>query len=292
MPWLIAILGLIVSLLATAAISFARSAQRRALQIADQMTSDLQASQAELARSNEELERFAFLASHDLQQPLRTVNGFLQLLQLRHGDELKGRAKEYVEYAVRGTRQMSTLIDDLLTYSRAGRNDRAPEPVSLDRVWDAALEQLQASIEDSGATVTRGSLPTISADASQMTQLFANLIGNGVKYRGDAAPEVHAEARRVPDGWEVSVRDNGIGIDPKDHDKIFGMFRRLHGDERFEGTGLGLALVKRIVENAGGTIRVESALGEGSTFLITLPDTAAQPEQRAGGDSVEAVGAR
>ncbi|HEV2812141.1 MAG TPA: CHASE domain-containing protein [Solirubrobacteraceae bacterium] len=280
MPWLIAILGLVVALLATAAISLARSAQRRAVLIADQITADLQASQAELARSNEELERFAFLASHDLQQPLRTVNGFLQLLELRHGSELKGRAKEYVEYALRGTRQMSTLIDDLLTYSRAGRSERAPEAVDLNRAWDAALEQLQATIEDSRATVTRGELPTVSADAGQMTQLFANLIGNGVKYRGDAPPEVHAEARRSPGGWEVSVRDNGIGIDPKDHDKIFGMFRRLHGDERFEGTGLGLALVKRIVENAGGSIRVESALGEGSTFFITLPDNVAQPAQR------------
>jgi signal transduction histidine kinase len=288
MPWLIAVLGLIVALLASAAVTLARSAQRRAVLIADQMTADLQASQAELARSNEELERFAFLASHDLQQPLRTVNGFLQLLQLRHGDELRGRAKEYVEYAVRGTRQMSTLIDDLLTYSRAGRNDRAPEPVSLNRVWDAALEQLQATIEDSGATVTRGDLPTVSADAGQMTQLFANLIGNGIKYRGDAPPEVHGEARRVPEGWEISIRDNGIGIDPKDHDKIFGMFRRLHGDERFEGTGLGLALVKRIVENAEGEIRVESALGEGSTFVITLPHTATQPAAQPEGETVAA----
>ncbi|MDQ4124172.1 MAG: ATP-binding protein, partial [Actinomycetota bacterium] len=288
MPWLIAILGLVVAMLATAAVSFARSAQRRAVDIADQMTADLQASQAELARSNEELERFAFLASHDLQQPLRTVNGFLQLLELRHGDELKGRAKEYVEYALRGTRQMSTLIDDLLTYSRAGRNDRAPEAVDLNRVFDAAVEQLQATIEDSGATVTRGDLPTVCADAGQMTQLFANLVGNGVKYRGDAPPEVTVSARRTQDGWEVAVRDNGIGIDPKHHEKIFGMFRRLHGDERFEGTGLGLALVKRIVENAGGTIRVESAVGEGSTFLITLPGNVAQPEPRPEGETVGA----
>lgn len=274
-PWLILILGIVVAALAAAAVSFARSAQARAVKLADQMTADLQASQTELARSNEELERFAFLASHDLQQPLRTVNGFLQLLELRHGDELKGRAREYVEYALRGTRQMSTLIDDLLTYSRAGRNDRAPENVSLDQVWDAAVEQLQAIIEESGATVTRGDLPTISADRGQMTQVFANLIGNGVKYRGDAPPEVHAEARWVADGWEVSIRDNGIGIDPKDHDKIFGMFRRLHGDDRFEGTGLGLALVKRIVESTGGTIRVESEVGEGSTFVVRLPPPAA-----------------
>ena len=271
MPWLIAVLGLVVALLATAAISFARSAQRRALAIADQMTADLQASEAELARSNEELERFAFLASHDLQQPLRTVNGFLQLLQLRHGDELKGRAKEYVEYAVRGTRQMSTLIDDLLTYSRAGRNDRAPEAVALERVWDAAVEQLQATIEDSGATVTRGPLPTICADAGQMTQLFANLIGNGVKYRGDAAPEVHAEARRVEAGWEVSVRDNGIGIDPQYSERVFALFQRLHTRAAYPGTGIGLAISRKIVERMGGRIWVESTPGAGSTFFFTLP---------------------
>jgi signal transduction histidine kinase len=291
MPWLIAILGLAVAMLATAAISFARSAQRRAVALADQMTSELQASRTELARSNEELERFAFLASHDLQQPLRTVNGFLQLLELRHGNELKGRAREYVEYALRGTRQMSTLIDDLLTYSRAGRSERAPESVSLDRAWDAAVEQLQATIGESGATVTRGDLPTVCADAGQMTQVFANLIGNGVKYRRDAPPEVHAEARRTPGGWEIAIRDNGIGIDPKDHDKIFGMFRRLHGDERFEGTGLGLALVKRIIENAEGAIRVESQVGEGSTFLITLPDRVTQPAPEPSSEG-EAVGAR
>ena len=292
-PWLILILGIVVAALAAAAVSFARSAQARAATLAEQMTADLQASQRELARSNEELERFAFLASHDLQQPLRTVNGFLQLLELRHGSELKGRAREYVEYALRGTRQMSTLIDDLLTYSRAGRNDRAPEDVPLDQVWDAAVEQLQATIEESGATVTRADLPTICADRGQMTQVFANLIGNGVKYRGDAPPEVHAEATRVAEGWEVAVRDNGIGIDPKDHDKIFGMFRRLHGDDRFEGTGLGLALVKRIVENTGGTIRVDSEAGRGSVFLLTLPaDHGGGPQPAAQRDGDAAVGAR
>ena len=288
-PWVIAGLGLLLALLAGAAVHYARTAEARAVALADRMTADLQSSEAELARSNEELERFAFLASHDLQQPLRTVNGFLQLLELRHGSELKGRAREYVEYALRGTRQMSTLIEDLLTYSRAGRSDRAPQAVDLNRAWDAACEQLQATMEDSAASVTRGTLPTVAGDAGQMTQLFANLIGNGVKYRGDEPPEVHAEARRVTEGWEIAVRDNGIGIDPKDHDKIFGMFRRLHGDERFEGTGLGLALVKRIVENAGGTIRVESAVGEGSTFLITLPAGPPQPAQEPADEKVGAA---
>ena len=273
-PWLIALLGLMVSSLAAAAVHYARTAERRAIALADSMTEDLQESRAELARSNEELERFAFLASHDLQQPLRTVSGFLQLLELRHGDELQDRAKEYVEYARRGTKQMSTLIDDLLAYSRAGRNDRPPEPVDLNRTWDAAVEQLRATIDETEATVTRGDLPTVEGDPGQLTQVFANLIGNGIKYRGDVIPNVAGYAERVQDGWEIKVRDNGIGIDEADQEKIFGMFRRLHGDDRYEGTGMGLALVKRIVERTGGTISVTSQKGEGSCFVVRLPEHA------------------
>ena len=270
-PWLIALLGILLSVLAAAAVHFARSAEARAVALADRRTRDLRESQAELARSNEELERFAFLASHDLQQPLRTVSGFLQLLELRHGEELSGRAREYVEYARRGTKQMSTLIDDLLAYSRAGRHDRPPVPVDLNRAWDAAVEQLQATIDETGATVTRGELPTVPGDPGQMTQVFANLVGNGIKYRGDVTPRVEGEAIRVDGGWEIGVRDNGIGIDPTDQEKIFGMFRRLHGDDRYEGTGMGLALVKRIVERSGGEIRVESERGRGSRFVVFLP---------------------
>jgi signal transduction histidine kinase len=271
-PWLIALLGLVVSLLAAGTVHFATTAQRRAVALAERMTEDLRSSRNELQRSNEELERFAFLASHDLQQPLRTVSGFLQLLDQQFRGDLPDRAAQYVDQALRGSRHMSSLIEDLLEYSRAGRSDRPLVPVDLDRAWDSAVVQLGASIEDADARVERADLPVVSGDPAQMEQVFANLIGNAVKYRGEAAPQVRASARRVHGDWEVAVEDNGIGIDPRDHERIFGMFRRLHSQDEYEGTGLGLALVKRIVERAGGQIRVESEPGSGSRFVLRLPD--------------------
>ena len=271
-PWLIAILGLLVSLLAAGAVDLAVSQRRRAVALAERMTEDLRVSRNELARSNEELERFAFLASHDLQQPLRTVSGFLQLLDHQHGDLLDESAREYVDQALRGTKDMSQLIDDLLEFSRAGRGDRPLVPVPLSEAWDHAVGQLRATIEETRADVDREELPTVPGDPSQMTQLFANLIGNAVKYRGDAPPVVRGSAARVDGGWEVAVQDNGIGIDPADHERIFGMFRRLHTGERYEGTGVGLALAKRIVERTGGDIRVESERGRGARFVVRFPD--------------------
>lgn len=268
-PWLIATLGLVVSLLAGGIVGALAAAGRRAEALADQMT-------IELKRSNEELERFAFLASHDLQQPLRTVSGFVQLLERQYGGQLDAAAHEYIDHALRGTRQMGTLIDDLLTYSRVTRDDRPLTPVPLDDVWDAAVAQLKATIEAEGATVERGTLPVVDGDRGQLVQVFANLIGNAVKYRGEEAPAVTADARPVTGGWEIAIQDNGIGIDPADHDRIFEMFRRLHTEEEFEGTGVGLALVRRIVEHSNGTIRVESARGSGSRFVLTLPATKAQ----------------
>ena len=263
-PILIAVLGALVSLLAGAVVASATSGRRQAL-------ADLEASRNELARSNEELERFAFLASHDLQQPLRTVSGFLELLMRQQGEQLDDRGRQYVDMALRGTRQMSALITDLLTYSRVSREDRPLEPVALDEAWDAAVGQLQAMIEESGAEVTRGPLPVVESDQGQMTQLFANLISNAVRYRGDAAPTVRADAERVNGGWEVAVQDNGIGIAPRDQAMIFEMFRRLHADDEIEGTGVGLALVKRIAERSGGDIAVESEPGHGARFVLTLP---------------------
>ena len=263
-PWLIGILGLVVSLLAGSIVHALATARRRAQNLAEQMTE-------ELKRSNEELERFAFLASHDLQQPLRTVSGFVQLLDRQYGDQLDAPAREYVDHALRGTKQMGTLIDDLLAYSRVSRDDRPLAPVPLDDAWDAAVEQLSATIESTEATVRRGELPVVDGDRGQLVQVFANLIGNAVKYRGEAAPEVKAEARRVNGVWEIAVQDNGIGIDPRDHERIFEMFRRLHTEDEFEGTGVGLALAKRIVERSGGDIRVESNRGVGSRFVLVLP---------------------
>ena len=276
-PWLIAVLGLLVSLLAAGAVDLAVSQRRRAVALAERMTEDLRVSRNELARSNEELERFAFLASHDLQQPLRTVSGFLQLLEHQHGERLDDSAREYVDQALRGTKDMSQLIDDLLEFSRAGRGDRPLVAVPLSQAWDNAVGQLRATIEESGADIAREELPTVPGDPSQMTQLFANLIGNAVKYRGDAPPVVRGSAARVDGGWEVAVQDNGIGIDPADHERIFGMFRRLHSGERYEGTGVGLALAKRIAERTGGDIRVESEPGRGARFIVRFPDEAKAP---------------
>ena len=263
-PVLIAALGALVSLLAGAVVASATSGRRRAL-------ADLEASRNELARSNEELERFAFLASHDLQQPLRTVSGFLELLVHQQRDKLDERAHQYIDMALRGTRQMSALITDLLTYSRVSRDDRPLEPVPLDEAWDAAVGQLQAMIAESEAEISRGALPVVESDRGQMTQLFANLISNAMRYRSEAPPAVRADALRIDGEWEVAVQDNGIGIDPRDQETIFEMFRRLHADDEIEGTGVGLALVKRIAERSGGTVAVESAPGRGSKFVIRLP---------------------
>jgi signal transduction histidine kinase len=263
-PVLIAVLGALVSLLAGAVVASATSGRRKAL-------ADLEASRNELARSNEELERFAFLASHDLQQPLRTVSGFLELLVRQKGDDLDARGHQYVDMALRGTKQMSALINALLTYSRVSRDDRPLEPVRLDEAWDAAVAQLQAMIAEADAEVTRGPLPVVDGDPAQMTQLFANLISNAVRYRGETAPTIRAEATRANGEWVVAVEDNGIGIEPRDQQTIFEMFRRLHSDDEIEGTGVGLALVKRIAERSGGEVAVESEPGRGSRFLLKLP---------------------
>ena len=274
-PWFILGSGLALGLLAGAFVHTATLGRRRAL-------AELESSRNELKRSNEELERFAFLASHDLQQPLRTVSGFLQLLVRQQGDRMDERAREYVDHALRGTKQMSSLIGDLLAYSRVARDDRPLEIVPLEEAWDRAVEQVQGTIDGAGAEVSRGPLPTVVGDRGQLTQVFANLIGNGVKYRGEAAPVVRAEAIRRNGAWEVAVHDNGMGIDPRDHDRIFEMFRRLHSDD-IEGTGVGLALAKRIVERSGGDIRVESeGRGAGSRFVLRLRPAEDRTEQARG----------
>jgi signal transduction histidine kinase len=274
-PLLIAGLGLLVSLLAAGVVFAAASARGRAVALAERMTGDLRTSRNELAHRNEELEQFAFLASHDLQQPLRTVSGFLQLLERQNGDRLDDRGREYVGRALQGTRDMAQLIDDLLAYSRAARSDAPRVRVELDDPWDAAVAQLGAAIEETGATVTRDPLPVVAGDPGHLTQVFANLIGNALKYRADAPPVVHAEAVAGDGVWEVAVGDNGLGIDAADHQRIFGMFRRVHAPAGVEGTGVGLAIVKKLVERGGGAIRVESTRGAGSRFVLTLPAAAA-----------------
>jgi PAS domain S-box-containing protein len=226
----------------------------------------------ELERSNAELQQFAYAASHDLQEPLRTVTSFLQLLQRRHGDALEDGAKEYIRFAVDGAARMHRLITDLLVYSRVTTHGRTFEAVRMDTVLANVLTNLRAAIEEAGAEVTADPLPEVEGDEAQMVSLLQNLVGNAIKYRAPGtAPRVHVGVRRDGARWTFSVRDNGIGIDPKYFERVFVIFQRLHARNEYEGTGIGLAVAKKIVERHGGEIWLESRPGEGSTFYFTLP---------------------
>lgn len=225
----------------------------------------------ELRRSNAELERFAYVASHDLQEPLRIVTSYVQLLARRYRGRLDQDADEFIAYAVDGANRMKRLIQDLLAYARIGSKGAQPEPVDLGEVLRHVLEALRMQLQDGGATVEPGPLPTVLADPVQMEQLLQNLISNAVKFHGSDPPVVRIAAEQRADKWEVSVADNGIGIDPQFFDRIFIVFQRLHGMSEYSGTGIGLAICKKIVERHGGRIWVESKPGKGSTFRFTLP---------------------
>ena len=225
---------------------------------------------AELRRSNEELEHFAYLASHDLQEPLRMVASYTQLLSRRYTGKLDSDADEFIAFAVDGASRMQRLIQDLLAYSRVGTKGGELLATPAGRALDEAMSNLRATIEDSGAVITHGPLPSVLADETQLVQLFQNLIGNAIKYQDGRVPEIHVSAERNGAGWTFAVRDNGLGIDAKYFEKIFGMFQRLHGRKEYAGTGIGLAICKKIVERHGGTIGVESAPGQGSTFRFEL----------------------
>jgi light-regulated signal transduction histidine kinase (bacteriophytochrome) len=225
----------------------------------------------ELEQSNRELQDFAFVLSHDLQEPLRSIVGFSKLLQERAGSSLDEESLRYLDVVQRSGRKLQALIKDLLSYARLGRDDWEKSPVDLSSVCGAAIEQLQSAIQEAGAEVTCDKLPVVRGDSAQLSLVFQNLVGNAIKYRGERAPVVHVSADRGVSGWEVSVRDNGLGIAPEFHQKIFEVFERLHSYERIPGTGMGLAICKKIVERHGGQISVESEPGEGSTFRFTIP---------------------
>jgi len=225
----------------------------------------------ELARSNEELERFAYAASHDLQEPLRMVSSYVQLIKRRYQGKLDANADEFIRYAAEGAHRMQALIQDLLAYSRVDIKPATVRPVPLNSVVDNALANLEVLAREAGAVVTRGELPTVSGQPTLLTQAFQNLIHNAIKFRDQRPPEIKITAERRGKEWVISVADNGIGIDPAYHPRLFILFQRLHTRDRFQGSGLGLALCKKIVERHGGRIWVESETGKGSTFRVALP---------------------
>jgi signal transduction histidine kinase len=233
---------------------------------------ELRQTGSELARSNGELQEFAYVASHDLQEPLRAVAGCVQLLQQRYQGKLDPKADELIGHAVDGAVRMQTLIEDLLTLSRVGTHARAPVPSDFLKIHDAALSNLSAAIRDSGAVVTHDDFPTVMGDPTQLTQLLQNLLSNAIKYRGPRKPEIHVGVRRQDGGWRFEVRDNGIGIESQYFERIFRLFQRLHTRREYPGTGIGLAVCKKIVDRHGGRIWVESEVGRGSSFFFTIPE--------------------
>ena len=236
-----------------------------------QMEQQLDSTLADLKRSNAELEQFAYISSHDLQEPLRMITSYVQIIEEDYTGKLDADADEYIAFTVDGAKRMQTLIDDLLAYSRVGTRGEPFMPTSMNSVLSEAIANLEVAIEESHAVVTHDQLPTVLGDESQLIQLFQNLLGNAIKFRGDDAPMIHVGVEETKDGWVFSVRDNGIGIDMKYAERIFTVFQRLHARDDYPGTGIGLAVVKKIVERHGGRIWVESEPAQGSTFYFTLP---------------------
>jgi PAS domain S-box-containing protein len=240
----------------------------------ERVNAELESQARELSRSNAELQQFAYVASHDLQEPLRMVSSYTQLLERRYKGRLDVDADDFIAYVVEGVARMQRLISDLLAYSRVGTRVKTPAPTPGDAALERAIANLRIALEESGATVTHDPLPTILVDEGQLVQLFQNLIGNAIKYRGEGPPRVHVGARRDGVEWHFAVRDNGIGIDPQYAERIFEIFQRLHTRDEYPGTGIGLAICKKIVERHSGRIWVESRSGMGATFHFTIPERA------------------
>jgi signal transduction histidine kinase len=232
---------------------------------------ELQETAAKLARSNADLEQFAYVASHDLKEPLRAISGSIQILQERYKDQLNGEADEVIKHTVDGATRMQTLIDDLLTYSRLTTREAPLEATDCAQIVQEVLANLKSSIHESKAIITYDPLPVVKADSTQLLQVFQNLISNAIKYRSQRTPRIHLGVENKGNEWLFSVSDNGIGIAPQYADRIFRIFQRLHTRKEYSGTGIGLAVCKKIVERHGGRIWIESELEEGSTFFFTLP---------------------
>jgi two-component system, chemotaxis family, sensor kinase Cph1 len=226
----------------------------------------------ELMRSNEELEHFSYLASHDLQEPLRKLSSFSQLLAEEYGKKLEGEGLEYLEFIVDGAKRMQRLIEDLLEFSRAGAGEQRKKRLSLESTIKEVIQNLELQIAEQSAEILVEPLPTVYADSSDMVRLFQNLIVNALKYSSEETPVIKVSCKKGPTHWTICVEDNGIGIDPKHLDTIFVIFKRLHGKNKYPGTGIGLAICKKIVEKLGGRIWAESTGSGGSTFCFTLPN--------------------
>lgn len=250
----------------------------KALHQLEHKTGELSQAVEALARSNAELQQFAYIASHDLQTPLRSISGFVQLLQSEYEGKLDEQADDWIRRTVQSIKQMQILIRDVLAYSGIDARSRPFQQTNVGDVFNGAVATLESAIRDSNAQVTCDELPIVMGDSSQLMQLMQNLIENALKYHGADPPRVHVSAAQSGSEWTFSVRDNGIGIDPKHHEKIFQIFRRLHDQQEFPGTGIGLAICHRVVHHHGGKIWVESQFGQGSVFHFTIPErTGSEP---------------
>ena len=225
----------------------------------------------ELTFSNAELEQFAYISSHDLQEPLRMITSYLQLLQRRYQGNLDEKADKYIYFAVEGASRMQNMVNDLLNFSRVTTCAREPETTNCNFILNQALSNLKLIIKENNATISHGPLPEIIVDPTQLIQVFQNIIMNGIKFHNEESPKIHIYAEEKTNEWTFSVQDNGIGIEPQHFERIFEYFKRLHKREEYPGTGMGLAICKKIIEKQGGRIWVESEPSKGSTFYFTLP---------------------
>lgn len=275
-PWVVLAAGVLIGLLSGLLLERLFGSRRRAVAIAHRMTEELRRREADLERSNTELERFAFVASHDLREPLRTITNYIGLAQLADDGALGPEIRRYLDVAARGAERMSLLVTDLLEFSQIGR-ERHDDAVDMASVWAEVETNLESARHAAGAELRAGRLPVVEGDRRGLVQVLQNLVANAIKYRGEEPPVIVCTARQVGDRVEIRVSDNGIGIAPEYHETVFGMFKRLHTRDEYEGTGMGLAIARRIIESYGGTIVVEPTEGPGTTFLIELAAASTAP---------------